>query len=102
MKSRLDLHTQLKQICDKVYYQPGNNTTLTYPCITYNIIDELSLMANDISHTIFLKYGVTYISDDPEKLDEIIEKLSKIPYSSFMQSTIIDGLYHIYFEITNQ
>lgn len=102
MKSRLELHTQLKQICDKVYYQPGDNTTLIYPCITYNIIDTTTLMANDAPHALFLQYSVTYISDNPEELDEIIEKLSKIPYSSFMQSTIIDGLYHIYFEITNQ
>lgn len=102
MKSRLELHVQLEQICDKVYYQPGDNTKLIYPCMTYNIIDEQTLMANDALHTLFLKYGVTYISDDPEKLDEVLEKLSKIPYSSFMQSTIIDGLYHIYFEITNQ
>lgn len=102
MLNRIGLHNKLLELADNVYFQPPANTSLEYPAIVYNIIGTDTLHSDDAIHKSFTKFGVTYMADEPDDLEDIITKLQSIRYSSFMQSTIIDGLYHIYFEITNE
>jgi hypothetical protein len=55
MRSRIDLHQELLNFSDNVYFQPPSNVNMTYPCIVYNKTGKLRHFGND---TIYLNKQV--------------------------------------------
>ena len=49
MASRLELQTKLEELMDSrnVYFQPPTSTTISYPCIVYNIGNGDAKRANN-------------------------------------------------------
>lgn len=102
MRSRLELHNQLKAITDHVYFQPPDNYELDYPCIVYAISDKTDIFANDSLFSSYVSYNVTYITEDPEAVELILTEFQDIRYSKFDSLSVTEGLYHLYYTIHNQ
>lgn len=102
---RLELHSILCQmmICPetgkdcRVYFQPGPNTKLVYPCIVYHLND---IRARHADNRIYKKdngYSLTLISKDPDiVLVDLIMELPKIDFNRNFRS---DNLNHWVFTI---
>ena len=102
MKARIDIHNLLLEVTDNVWFQPPDNVQLTYPCIIYEMTDSSNQYADDNAYNVFVTYNVMYITDDPDNIEEILSKIMAIPYATFIRTQIVEGLYHLYFDITNQ
>lgn len=92
MRDRKLLSDQLHKICDNVYYQPGENVHLEYPCIVYQFLGPKDRFADNGYYNTFGKYQLTHIYKSPSnrKLDEF-RAMDKCNWST---TVITDGLYN--------
>lgn len=101
MRTRLDFREVLIQTLgidsSRMYFQPSENTKLTYPCCLYKIEDLDLANADDIHYKNMVRYTVTIIDADPDS--EYWKKLIGIPYSNFDRYYAADYLNHWVFRI---
>lgn len=104
MKTRMELHRKLVNILGKdnpvhVYFQPPENTKMTYPAIVYSIERYTKLHADNIPYKIDPAYSITVIDKDPES--QITKCLLDWPMCSFNRHFTSDNLNHDVFILYN-
>lgn len=106
MGRRLDLHHLLQETftaatglsaSKRVFFQPGSDTTLSYPCLLYKLTDIPVDHANNSPYKIEHSYDVTVIDRDP--VSPLREALVRLPFCRFTRSFESDGLHHYVFRI---
>jgi len=102
MAQRQKLHDILKGILgsDFVYFQPGANVTMQYPCIVYKRDNAKSEFADNNPYRITKRYLVTYIARDPDSA--IWDKIAGLPSCLHNRGYAVGNLNHdvfnLYFE----
>lgn len=98
-RPRSELQTLLEQILGtgNVYFQPPNNTLISYPCIVYerSRIEVRFADNNPYKHT--RRYTVTVISRDPD--NTIVDSISALPQSTHDRFFTADNLNHDVFTL---
>lgn len=101
MDRRLQLQTLLEEISeypeDRVYFQPSENTTMQYPCITYSRDNSYRASADNHGYRVVRRYQVTLINRDPD--NPIFDPVSRLPQASHERSFVVDGLNHDVFQL---
>lgn len=99
MHNREEFHNKLKEVSgvDNVYFQPPEKFLMKYPAIRYNFDDVNKVYADNDIYSLNKAYQVIVIDKDPES--EIVEKIIKMKYCTFIRSYVSDGLYHTIFKI---
>lgn len=89
-----------------VYYQPGANVTLHYPCVVYMRDGDSPLYADNGRYGTSWSYKLTVIDADPisscidvEKTKTIIDAISELPKCSYVRHFVNDNLNHDVFKI---
>jgi hypothetical protein len=77
---------------DQVYFQPGPDDTMQYPCIVYERDDSSVQHADNQPYRSALRYQVTYMAYDPDS--DVIDKLLALPLCSFNRHYATSGLNH--------
>lgn len=98
MASRLELHDKLVEILGSnyVYYQPPESLKIQYPCIIYSLTGMDNTFADNDVYLQKRMYEITIVSYDPD--NEIVEKMSKFPYTKFTRHFSSDDLNHDVFK----
>lgn len=100
---RLELSAKLHAIMvdsgkpDNVYFQPGPNVTMAYPCIVYERDVADKKPADNVAYSWTQGYQVTYIDSQPDS--DVIDKLMEFPYSEYNRHFATSGLNHDVFVI---
>ena len=98
--NRINLHGELVEVLGStnVYYQPGANITLKFPCIIYRRGDIQPFYANNKTYINRERYTLTVVSGDPDNeiADNLLSHFSLITYTNRYVS---DGLYHDTLEV---
>ena len=98
MGTRIDLHTELLELCDRAYYQPPSSVKMKYPCFVYSLSKVRPKYADNAVYKKFTAYTITYIS--LSVADGIIDTmLTGFPYCRFDRHYIADDLHHYVFEL---
>lgn len=99
LDKRLELHNKLVEILgsNHVYFQPPESITMTYPCIVYERHDINNIHADDDAYLQPLQYKITVIDRDPDST--IVEKVSKLKKTRFINHFVSSNLNHDIFEI---
>lgn len=106
MGRRLDMHHLLQVTYEgatglsskgRVFFQPGSDTKLSYPCLLYKLTDIPVDRANNAPYKIEHSYDLTVIDRDP--LSPLREAVVRLPYCSFTRSYESNGLHHYVFRI---
>lgn len=106
MGRRLDLHHLLQQTfenvtglssTDHVFFQPGSDTTIRYPCILYKLSDIPVSRANNRPYKVEHAYDLTVIDRDPTS--PLREAVVMLPYCSMTRVYESDNLHHYVFTI---
>lgn len=93
--TRLALQTRLESLLgsDKVYFQPPENVSLTYPCIIYSWHKGQTFHADSRPYIFVPIYDVTVIEKNPEKpISQLIG--TNLKGSRYDRGWEIDNLYH--------
>lgn len=97
LNRRLELHAILSNICENCEFEPPTGLQLTYPCITYHRVNNLTEHADNIPYKIATRYTVTVIDTDPDsEIVPKIEQLSGCTYDTHFEN---DGLIHDVFTL---
>ena len=98
MKSRDDLSERLHELCDHVYFQPGTNTTIVYPCIVYELNDVDVTRADNKPYIKYDVYTITHVYKSPSAniRDVLMDAFDFISYNRQFKN---DGLYHDVFTL---
>ena len=75
------LDTQLKAICNNVYFQPPQSVKMIYPCIRYELDSENVRYADNRRYKYHKRYKITVIDRDPDST--IPDEVAKLVYCSF-------------------
>lgn len=75
-----------------VYFQPDQNTKLSYPAIVYQRDRVNNRMANNKSYSRTKGYQITVIDRNPDS--KIPDAVSNLPYTSYLTTNRADGLHH--------
>lgn len=75
-----------------VYYNPPDNLTMEYPAIRYSLSDIDSKYANNSQYIGFKSYDIVVISEESD--NPVIEKLLRLPHSSFERHYVSNNLNH--------
>jgi len=94
---RLELHQILKKFCPNVYFQPGNNITLTFPAIVYQRSTANTRHADNQPYNVTDQYEITAIDRDPDS--GIHRMIATLPSSRHNRFFISDGLNHDVFSL---
>lgn len=100
MGRRLDLHDELKELLgtNYCYYQPPESVKLKYPCYVYHREPEDVIRANNRLYRRVHKYGLTYITFDPD--DPLIEETQDhFQMCGSPRFYAADGLNHYYYDL---
>lgn len=99
MASRLELHDKLVEILgsNNVYYQPPESLKLQYPCIIYSLTGMKNTFADDDVYLRKRQYEIVVVSFDPD--NEIVEELSRFPYTSYTRHYNSNNLNHDVFRV---
>ena len=83
MGTRLELQSILEEMLGtrNVYYQPAENLQMKYPAIRYHKADDITYHGDNIKYLNRNCYNITVIDQIPD--NEVIDKILKLPYSSF-------------------
>ena len=94
MASRAELQKELETLLGSrnVYYQAPATVKMEYPAIRYSKSDIDIKSANDKPYLHKKKYEITVIDRKPD--NEVIDKLLKIPMSSYDRYYTADNLHH--------
>lgn len=100
--NRTGLQNELESVMNgrgKVYFLPGENISLEYPCIVYELSTEEFFQSNNRTYAVFDYYDVTII--DPDPTSKIKDDLIKHGFSSirFDRRYKSDNLYHTVYKI---
>lgn len=82
-----------------VYFQPGPDVLLDYPCFVYNRVSAFQPKANDYTYLFRPAYEVTYINrdePDPDILPMIAEHFHNCRYDRHF---VTENLHHDVFTI---
>lgn len=98
MRNRLDLHAELLEIVDNVYFQPPESIKLTYPCIVYNLRDIDIRSADDLNYKHMKSYDITVICKNPDNIyhEDILKKFKHCRFDRYF---VNDNLHHYTFVI---
>ena len=82
-----------------VYFQPGPDVELNFPCIVYNRITAYQPKANDYTYLFRPGYEVTYINrDEPDP--DILERIARqFRCTHYDRHFVTDNLHHDVFTI---
>ena len=106
MGRRLDMHHLLEATFEastglshkgRVFFQPGSDTTLQYPCLLYKLTDIPVDNADNFPYKIEHSYDLTVIDRDP--LSPLREAVVRLPLCRMTRSYESDGLHHYVFRI---
>lgn len=99
LMDRLRLHDILEEALgsENVYFRPSDNTTMEYPCIIYERLNNDVLYADNFSYIKHDRYSVILVDEDPDS--EIIPKLEDLQMCTFDRAYYADGLNHYVFTI---
>lgn len=92
---REELHDTLANLLgdsNRVYFQPDQNTSMEYPCITYERDNGYRAPANNLGYITRQRYSVTLISRDPD--NPILDDVMRLPLTSYSRGYVSDGLTH--------
>lgn len=91
---RSDLNDLLKTVLgsDCVYFQPGPDTTMQFPCIVYERDRSSVQHADNQPFRSALRYQVTYMDYSPDS--DVVAKLLALPLCSFNRHYATSGLNH--------
>lgn len=98
-KSRLALHNILVEVLGSrnVYFQAPASTTLKYPCIVYSLSKVKPIKANNKLYDKSYLYRITLIHKSGD--NDVVDKLLELPYITFENSFMTQGLYHYVFNL---
>lgn len=103
LAQRLSFGSKLEAVmtaCGKplnLYFQPGPDATMLYPCIVYERDDVSKMPADNLPYALAQCYQVTYIDQDPDS--DVIDALIALRWSKFDRHFATSGLNHDVFEI---
>lgn len=99
MAQRQQLHDTLKAILgsNNVYFQPPENTKMTYPAIMYRRDDDYVSHADNKPYNRKVRYQVVVIDPNPDSL--IPGKIAELPLCSFNRFYTANQLNHDVFNI---
>ena len=82
MDRRLRLQEILEELqgSDAVYFQPGSNITMEYPCIVYNVDGLDTDWADNLAYNQTIEWQIIVIDRDPD--NDTWRKVGRLPYSS--------------------
>lgn len=94
MTTRLDLHSLLKTTTGltNLYYQPGPEIKMVYPCLRYNLTALDVQHSDNIKYRNHKRYTITVLDKDPDSL--IPDKILSLPYTSLDTTYRTDNLNH--------
>lgn len=106
-RSRLDLDKELRVVLDEcniprtasgkyhLYWQPTNNTKLSYPCIIYNYPRLNAVYADNSRYLNYGRYSILIIRTDQDDDRLLKTMLGHFKYCSQDRETYVaDNLYH--------
>ena len=99
---RVEFNERLCQFLDtrNVYFMPGADIHMKYPCIRYELAGFNQTYANNRNYNNREHYTLTLITDDPDT--ELREKLMRFlmtyPYK-YDRAYVVDNLYHDVFSV---
>lgn len=96
-KTRLMLHSQLKEFVNNVYFSPPTGLHMDYPCIKYNLVNQQTDSADNIKYIVQDRYSLTLIDPDPDSV--IKDKILKLPYCSLDRPYTANNLNHFVFTL---
>lgn len=89
-----------------VYFQPGANITLHYPCVVYKRDGDRPTYADNRKYLDQWSYQLIVIDRDPissrinaEGTKTIIDAISELPKCSYIRHYVVDNLNHDMFKI---
>lgn len=99
INTRLDFQRILETVLGSrnVYFQPAENVSLKYPCITYKLLDVPEKYADNEKYIRNYKYKVTLIHQDPD--NDIVNKILNLKQAKFENHFSTQGLNHYVFNI---
>ena len=100
MDRRPQLHQLLVKTAGKdvkVYFQPPNNVTMTYPCLVYERSTAETRFADNNPYRYTKRYTVTVIDRDPDS--EIPNRVAMLPMCAHTTFFVVDNLNHDVFDI---
>lgn len=99
MNRRIEFNELLKTVSGitNVYFQPPESLKIQYPAIIYSRSKIQNRMADNTVYSQTTAYNVIVVDKNPDS--EIVEKISKMKYSSFNNHYTSDGLNHDSFTI---
>lgn len=94
MASRVELQTKLEELLGSknVYYQPPESLKMEYPAIRYSKSKIESRYADGINYSNFTRYEIIVIDRRPD--NDVVDKILKLPLSSFERHYTADNLNH--------
>lgn len=115
VRDRLELQMILEDIFKKfheadghqhVFFQPGPNVTLHYPCVVYKRDGNRPMFADNNRYITHWSYQMIIIDQDPISscIDNagtktIIDAISELPRCSYIRHYVVDNLNHDMFKI---
>lgn len=100
MGSRMDLHTKLVSIFTHAYFQPPENTILSYPCVIYDVSPPNVIRADNKAYLTTNRYSLLIICNDPDDLLSFIEiTLKSFQMCNCDDTYKADNLYHAVFTL---
>lgn len=106
MGRRLDLHHLLQTTFESatglnssghVFYQPGSDTRLNYPCLLYKLSNIPVDRADNRPYKVEHYYDLTVIDRDPTS--PLREAVVMLPYCTMTRTYESDNLHHYVFRI---
>ena len=99
MRTRIDLDNAFREILGNgnVYFQPGENVEMRYPCIRYSVYDVMNAGADNLPYLQNPAYQVILIDPDPD--NDHWKQLSSLPLCSMDRTYVSNNLYHYVFTI---
>lgn len=97
MGQRLDLQAILQELAPTVYFQPTNNTVMSYPCIVYERDMAETQHADNAPYRRTKRYMVKVIDRDPDSV--IPDKVALLPMCLFERHFTAGNLHHDVFNL---
>ncbi len=97
----LDLQNALEGLLNtrNVYFQPGPNVQLKYPCFVYNRKSAFQPKANNKTYLFRPAYEVTYINRDEPDPDILQKVMEAFVHCHYDRHYVADNLHHDLFTI---
>lgn len=97
MDRRLELQAVLEELTPVVYFQPTNNTQMSYPCIVYERDMAETQHADNAPYRRTKRYMVKVIDQDPDSV--IPDKVALLPMCLFERHFTAGNLHHDVFNL---